>query len=92
MKKIALSFLFVLGIFSISQAAVRKEKRSVKNKTTQVRKKVVAEPSVLVMTEDCCDGTTRSTISIIWPTEPPDPINIQTIHDPNGDCPICPPA
>lgn len=91
MKKIALSFLFVLGIFSVSQAAVKKEKSSVKKKTTYLRKKTVAEPSVLVMTENCCDGTSRSTIVISWPTEPPEPVNIQIIHDPNGDCPLCPP-
>ena len=93
MKKLLLTFVFALGIFAIAQAA-RKPKKDLappKSKTTVVSKKVLPLPVILVVTEGCCDGTSRSTILYFFPTEPPADLIFGQINDPKGDCPICPP-
>jgi len=91
MKKLILAFVFVFGIFSIAMAAEKTRKSPHKNKSTGISKKLFVLPTIMVIPENCCDGTSRSTIFILWPSEPPAPINMMVINDPNGECPICPP-
>ena len=91
MKKLILAFVFVLGIFSITMAAEKTKKNPHKTKSTVSSKKLFPIPTIMVIPEDCCDGTTRATVFMIWPSEPPAPVNFMIINDPNGDCPICPP-
>jgi hypothetical protein len=101
MKKIILSLMLSLLIYSVSFAAgkIKNEIKgisSVKNEPVSVVQKkmdykeisTVFHLNVITMNETCCDGTTRTSY-IVWSDN--DPLNSVYIPDPRGDCPICPP-